>query len=188
VGANVSGNWRIYENEPEESPMSVTTTAHLNFRGNARQALQFYQSVFGGQLMIATYGEVGVPQDRADAQEARFTPVPAGSADADHVAFGMVASPDGFRLAAYDVFATTGGGTAGARLPDAVRRAEGLTHTESSFLLLNSETLAEATALWDKLSDGATVIQALAPADWAPAYGMLTDRFGVTWIFGVAPA
>jgi PhnB protein len=68
-----------------------------------------------------------------------------------------------------------------------VPRAAGLTHTESSFLPLNSDTLADATALWDKLSDGATVIQALAPADWAPAYGMLADRFNITWIFGVAP-
>jgi PhnB protein len=168
--------------------MGVTTTAHLNFRGNARQALQFYQSVFGGQLMIATYGEVGVPQDSPDADKAIFARVAAESADAEHVAFGMVAAPDGFRLAAYDVFGTTGGGTAAAQLPDAVQRAAGLTHTESTFLLLNSETLTEATVLWDKLSDGATVIQALAPADWAPAYGMLTDRFGITWIFGVAPA
>lgn len=168
--------------------MSVTATAHLNFRGNARRALQFYQSVFGGQLVIATYGEVGVPQDSPDAQNAVFAPVTARSPDADHVAFGMIVSSDGFRLAAYDVFGATGGGPAGAELPDAVPRTAGLAHTESSFLLLTSDTLAEATALWDKLSDGATVIQALAPADWAPAYGMLTDRFDITWIFGVAPA
>src|SRR5690349_17233388 len=103
--------------------MSVTTTAHLNFRGNARQALQFYQSVFDGQLVIVTYGEVGVPQDSPDAQKAVFAPVDAETADAEHVAFGMVVSPDGFRLAAYDVFGTTGGGTAGGRLPNAVPRA-----------------------------------------------------------------
>jgi uncharacterized glyoxalase superfamily protein PhnB len=43
--------------------MSVTNTPHINFRGDARQALEFYHSVFGGQLMIATYGQFGVPQD-----------------------------------------------------------------------------------------------------------------------------
>jgi uncharacterized glyoxalase superfamily protein PhnB len=34
--------------------MSVTTTAHINFRGDARKALEFYQSVFGGDISIAT--------------------------------------------------------------------------------------------------------------------------------------
>lgn len=168
--------------------MTVTTTAHLNFRGNAREALTFYQSVFGGQLMIATYGQVGVPQDSASSEAAAFAPVDAASPDAEHVAFGMVAADNGFRIAAYDVFGATGGGPAAAGLSDAATRADGLTHTESTFLLLNSETLDEATALWEKLAEGATVIQALAPADWAPAYGMLSDRFGVTWIFGIAPS
>jgi PhnB protein len=47
--------------------MSITNTAHLNFRGDARQALEFYHSVFGGQLMIATYGQFGrAPHRRAD--------------------------------------------------------------------------------------------------------------------------
>lgn len=168
--------------------MPVTATAHLNFRGNAREALTFYQSVFGGQVMAATYGQVGVPQDSAASDHAVFAPVGSTSPDVDHVAFGMLAADHGFRLAAYDVVGTSGGGLAGAGLDQASTRAGGLTHTESSFLLLNSETLDEATVLWEKLSDGGTVIQALAPADWAPAYGMLTDRFGVTWIFGIAPA
>ena len=169
--------------------MSVTATAHLNFRGNARQALAFYQSVFGGEVMAATYAEIGAPQDSAESEKAVFAPVEAGSPDADHLAFGMLAGDNGIRLAAYDVFGADGGGLAGSALSDGSTRAGGgLTHTESSFLLLNSETLDEAGSLWDQLSEGGTVIQALAPADWAPAYGMLTDRFGVTWIFGIAPA
>ena len=39
--------------------MSVSTVAHLNFTGDAREALAFYHSVFGGQVMIATYAQVG---------------------------------------------------------------------------------------------------------------------------------
>jgi PhnB protein len=166
--------------------MAVTTVAHLNFTGDARQALEFYHSVFGGQLMIATYGQVGVPQDSADSDKAVFSPLAPDSADGDHVAFGMVAAESGFRVAAYDVFGATGGGL--ARPAAGSTRVDGLTHTESSFLLLNGETLEEITTLWGKLADGATVIQSLAPAPWAPVYGMLTDRFGVTWIFGIAPS
>ncbi|WP_432512287.1 VOC family protein [Kineococcus sp. SYSU DK001] len=169
--------------------MSITATAHLNFRGNAREALTFYQSVFGGQVMAATYAQVGVPRDSATSERAVFTPVDSSAPDAEHLAFGMLAADNGLRLAAYDVFGAGGGGLAGAGREYSVTRAGGgLTHTESSFLLLNSDTLAEAGELWEKLAVGGTVIQALAPADWAPAYGMLTDRFGVTWIFGIAPA
>ncbi|MDE9367157.1 VOC family protein [Luteipulveratus sp. YIM 133132] len=168
--------------------MAATATTHLNFTGDARQALTFYQSVFGGGLMLATYGQVGVPQDSADSERAVFAPVDPTSPDAERIAFGMLATDDGLRLAAYDVLGATGGGLAAAGLPGAVGRADGLTHHESCFVLLTSETLEEARALWTDLSEGGTVIQALAPADWAPAYGMLTDRFGVTWVFGIVPA
>jgi PhnB protein len=167
--------------------MSVTSTTHINFCGDARQALEFYHSVFGGQMMIATYGQIGVPRDSADAGPVTFGPVAPDSPDADHVAFGLVVANNGFRVAAYDVFGQSGGGIAGQAAGSA-RRADGLTHTEPFFLLLNGETLEEIAALWDKLGDGATVIASLPPVQSAgPAYSMLTDRFGVTWIFGVAP-
>jgi PhnB protein len=42
--------------------MSVTNTPRINLRGDARQALEFYHSGFGGQVMIATYGQFGVPK------------------------------------------------------------------------------------------------------------------------------
>jgi hypothetical protein len=38
--------------------VTVTTTAHVNFRGQAREALSFYQSVFGGDLSLATYADI----------------------------------------------------------------------------------------------------------------------------------
>ena len=117
-----------------------------------------------------------------------FGPVGSDSPDADHVAFGVVAGDSGFRVAAYDVYAATGAGIAGTS-PQAARRAAGLTHDEPFFLLLNGDTLDEIRPLWDKLADGATVIAPLTAAAQspAPAYGMLTDRFGVTWILGVTP-
>jgi PhnB protein len=40
-------------------------------------------------------------------------------------------------------------------------------------------------AFWDALGAGAAAtLVPLAPATFAPLYGMLTDRFGVTWIVG----
>jgi PhnB protein len=167
--------------------MSITNTAHLNFRGDARRALEFYHSVFGGQLMIATYGQFGVPRDDPTGGPVTFGRVDPDSPDADRVAFGVVVGDNGFRVAAYDVFAGAGGGIAGTSEQSA-RRAAGLSHDEPFFLLLNGDTLDEIGPSWDKLADGAIVIAPLATAQSpAPPYGMLTDRFGVTWIFGVTP-
>jgi PhnB protein len=39
--------------------------------------------------------------------------------------------------------------------------------------------------VWNRLSEGATVIEEYGPAPWAPAFGMLSDRFGITWILDV---
>lgn len=168
--------------------MSITNTPHLNFRGDARQALEFYHAVFGGQLMITTYGQFGVPQDDPDGGPVTVGPVAADSPDADRVAFGVVAGDTGFRVAAYDVFGSADGGIARSSAQTG-RRAGGLTHDESFFLLLNGDTTGEISVLWDKLAVGATVIAPLVTAQFAtPAYGMLTDRFGVTWIVGVTPA
>lgn len=163
--------------------MSVNVLTHLNFAGNAREALKFYQSVFGGQLHIGTYGQGGVPHDSTDSEQATFDPVPADSPDADQVSFGLLVADNGFRLAAYDVFGADGPALASAGLSGATR-ARGLSHTEPFFVVLNGDTRDDIAPLWDKLVVGGTVIQALAPSAWSPAYGMLTDHYGVTWIFG----
>ena len=49
--------------------MSSRLNPYLNFNGNARQALEFYQSVFGGTLNINTYGDFG-GKDSPDADKA----------------------------------------------------------------------------------------------------------------------
>lgn len=164
--------------------MPVSVLTHLNFAGQAREALTFYQSVFGGQLSIGTYSDGGVPHDSTSTDQATFDPVPADSPDADHVSFGMLIADNGIRLAAYDVFGTANQpGLASAGLNGA-RRADGLTHAEPFFVVLNGDTRDDITPLWNGLAEDGTIIQALAPSAWSPAYGMLTDRFGVTWIFG----
>ncbi len=68
--------------------MSITTTTHLNFRGDARAALEFYQGVFGGDLTIVTH--------------AQAYPVH-GPDEADLVSWGQVQAPNGFHVMAYDV-------------------------------------------------------------------------------------
>ncbi|MET8003680.1 VOC family protein [Nonomuraea glycinis] len=134
--------------------MTVKSVTHLNFRGDARAALEFYRSVFGGDLAVVTYKDAGNVQDPAEA---------------DQVMWGQVVTDDGFHVMAYDV---------PARLP--------YDQGENSFFLsVRGESAQEITAYWEKLTAGATVVQPLAPAQWASLYGMLKDRFGVVWVMDV---
>jgi len=41
----------------------ITLDAYLFFSGNARQAMEFYKSIFGGELTIQTYGEVNAANE-----------------------------------------------------------------------------------------------------------------------------
>ena len=39
--------------------MTVRLNPYLSFNGNAREAMEFYQSVFGGQLDVSTFADAG---------------------------------------------------------------------------------------------------------------------------------
>ena len=46
--------------------MATTLNPYLNFRGNAREAMEFYQGVFGGELMISTFAELHASSDPSE--------------------------------------------------------------------------------------------------------------------------
>lgn len=140
--------------------MPIATTAHVNLRGTAREALTFYQSVFGGDLVAVSYRDAHSVTDETEA---------------DHLMWGQVQSTTGFHVMAYDAPATRPHDPGVAPYFVSVRGADA----------------DEITGYWEKLtSDGAgtSVVVPLAPAGWAPLYGMATDRFGVTWVLDVATA
>jgi PhnB protein len=66
--------------------MATRLNPYISFGDNARQALQFYQGVFGGELTISTFGEFG-QQD---------TPL------ADNIMHGQLETPGGLTLMAAD--------------------------------------------------------------------------------------
>ena len=41
--------------------MTTRLNPYINFDGDARQALEFYRSVFGGELSVMTFGDMGNP-------------------------------------------------------------------------------------------------------------------------------
>jgi PhnB protein len=67
--------------------MASRLNPYLSFDGDARQAMEFYKDVFGGTLVLHTYGDFGQ----------------AGTPDADKIMHGMLETPAGFTLMASDV-------------------------------------------------------------------------------------
>jgi PhnB protein len=66
--------------------MATRLNPYISFGDNARQALDFYQGVFGGEVTVSTFGEFG-QQD---------TPI------ADNIMHGQLETPSGFTLMAAD--------------------------------------------------------------------------------------
>ncbi|MFE9722257.1 VOC family protein [Streptomyces sp. NPDC005794] len=89
--------------------------------------------------------------------------------EADWVVWGEVVGDDGFHVMAYDV-------------PSHLPWDQG---SKPFFVSVRGDDTEEISALWQKLAEGSAVVQPLGPSQWAPLYGMLTDRFGVTWVLDV---
>ena len=66
--------------------MASRLNPYLNFNGNARQALEFYASVFGGNLNLSTFAEFGMAE----------APV------ADKIMHGQLETDAGYTLMAAD--------------------------------------------------------------------------------------
>ncbi len=67
--------------------MGTTLNAYLGFRGNARQAMEFYAEVLGGNLTVSTFGENQAATDPSEA---------------DLVMHADLEGPDGLRLMGSD--------------------------------------------------------------------------------------
>ena len=67
--------------------MTSRLNPYLNFDGDARQALDFYRAVFGGELSVMTFGELGNPDP----------------AVADRIMHGQLETPAGHTLMCSDI-------------------------------------------------------------------------------------
>jgi PhnB protein len=66
--------------------MTSRLNPYLSFSNDARQALEFYREVFGGELVLSTFGEAGGAE----------------GPDADKVMHGQLETPAGYTLMASD--------------------------------------------------------------------------------------
>jgi PhnB protein len=138
--------------------MTTQLNAYLNFRDNAREAMQFYQSVFGGELRLSTFADI---------------PEAGGGdpAEADKIMHAFLATDDGLVIMAADTPASM-----------EYRPAAGFS------MSLSGEPADEARlrGYWDALAEGGSVTMPMDVAPWGDTFGMLVDRFGIPWMVDIA--
>jgi PhnB protein len=66
--------------------MTSRLNPYLSFNGNAREAVEFYRGIFGGELTMSTFGEFGMPDP----------------AFADKIMHAQLETPQGYTLMASD--------------------------------------------------------------------------------------
>ena len=130
----------------------ATLNPYLGFRDNAREAITFYQAVFGGELTIMTFSELGLSEDASESEK---------------IGHSQLETPSGFTLMAADTLETTPY-TAG----------DNFTISISGSAV--EET--ELRGYWDALVNGGTVTAPLALAPWGDLFGQCTDKYGVQWL------
>ncbi len=132
--------------------MTSTLNPYLNFKDNAREAMEFYANALGGELKVNTFGEFG----------------DSGAPEANLVMHAQLETPAGFTLMASDA-------PPGMEL-DAV----------GGFAVsLSGDDEAELRGYWDKLSEGGEVTMPLEKQMWGDIFGMVTDRFGISWMVDI---
>lgn len=136
--------------------MTIRLNPYLGFRDNAREAMDFYQSVFGGELTRSTFAEFHAGEDPAEQ---------------DKIMHSMLTTSHGLVLMAADT-------------PNAMEHTPGTNHSIS--LSGDADDEAELTGYWERLSEGATVTAPLDRAPWGDVFGMCTDKFGVVWMVNIA--
>jgi len=125
---------------------------YLNFKNNARAAMDFYKSVFKGDLTVSTFAEGGMSQDPAEK---------------DLVMHSQLESPSGYTLMASDTPMHMG------------------EPRPNGSISLSGDDEAALRGFWKGLTAGGNVIVPLERAPWGDSFGMLVDKFGVSWMVNI---
>lgn len=126
--------------------------SYLLFNGKCREAMEFYKSVFGGDLQMQTFGETPSDQPAAEPDWIMHARLEKGSL----VLMASDSQPGHF-----------------------------VQNGTSISLSVNCTSLEEIENYFSGISEGASITMPLMETFWAARFGMLTDKFGVPWMFNL---
>ena len=135
--------------------MTSRLNPYLSFTDNARQAMEFYRGVFGGELTMSTFGEFGGAGG------------PDGP-DPEGIMHAQLETPSGYTIMASDT-------------PPGMDITAGTNISVS----LSGDDRDALRDYFEKLSDGGSVTMPLEKQMWGDEFGMVTDPFGVSWMVNI---
>jgi PhnB protein len=127
-------------------------TPYLSFDGNCREAMQFYQKCFNGELQVMPFSQFE--------GQCEFPPEAKDRVMHASLTIGSV------NLMASD------------SIPGMSFQQGNNVH-----LSINCESLEEIQRLFAALGENGKVVMPLQDAFWGAHFGMLTDQFGMHWMF-----
>lgn len=138
--------------------MQSKLNPYIGFKDNAREAMEFYKTIFCGKLDMTTFkdGMGGMPMDASEESK---------------IMHAMLEADNGIIFMASDA-------------PAGMDAQPGAQISMS----LSGDNEAELRGYWDKLSPGGQITMPLDKAPWGDTFGMLTDKFGICWMVNVTGA
>lgn len=135
----------------------ATINPYLTFNGNCEEAFNLYKSVFGGEFAFS-----GRFKDMPENPE-----YPVEESEKDLIMHISLPIGNGTVLMGSDT-----------------SRAFGkLAEPGSNFSVsINTDSVEEATRMYNALADGGTEIMPLNKTFWGAYFGQLVDRFGIRWM------
>lgn len=134
---------------------------YLNFPGNAREAFEFYHSVFGGEI----WGPMRFRDMESSGEMCDRDGSPMSEEDLDLVAHVAIPIGDSILMA--------------SDVPPAMGP---VTNGNNFHVTVEPESADEARTTFEKLSAGGDVRMPLMETEWAELYAMFVDRFGIPWM------
>ncbi|MFB9328880.1 VOC family protein [Paenibacillus aurantiacus] len=134
--------------------MSISLNPYLNFDGNTKEAVYFYEKALGGKVMgIMLFGDMPADPEHPVTDEMK-----------DRVMHAHLKVGD-FDLMFSDTF------------PGMPFQAGG----DTVQIAIHPTEEAQARAIFAALEDGGQVVMPLQQTEWSPLYGIVKDKFGVTF-------
>ena len=131
---------------------------YLSFNGNCAEAMKFYEQVIGGKLdMMMKFKDAPEPCGE----------MPPGSED--RILHACLNYQDSLLMASDS-------------MPG--QPYEGMKNVG---IALTYPTPDDARPVFDALSEGGQVTMPMSETFWAKSFGMVTDRFGTTWLVNGGP-
>ena len=136
--------------------MIVKLNSYISFKDNAKEALDFYKSIFGGEVFSNTFESFASDE------------MPVADQDKQKIMHAYLKGDHGVELMLSDT-------PSGLPYHDGARIS----------LTLNGDDEALLREYWEKLTAEGTITLPLEKAPWGDVFGMVTDKFGINWMVDI---